>query len=269
MRFANVPALALILATASAAAHADVVTTTTFESVSIPAAGYVSNAPPGFTIDGNFFNNSYNATWGTWSGWAISNQTAPTPAEIASKPNYAFQYSASPGKGADGSSNYAVAFGGSYINVSPGQSVYSMDVTNTTYDYLSMSKGDQFSKKFGAGDFFTLSIVGHDELNGAGATTGQIDFQLADFLGSNHYIVNTWDTVDLTSLGSARSLTFSLSSSDNGVWGMNTPAYFALDNFRTFVASAAVPEPASLAMAAVGFAAVAVLARRGRKRTAG
>ncbi|MDR3620061.1 MAG: DUF4465 domain-containing protein [Paludisphaera borealis] len=271
MRFANVPALALILATASASAvHADVVTTTTFESVSIPAAGYVSNSPPGFTIDGNFFNNSYNATWGTWSGWAISNQTAPTQTEIDKQPDYTFQYSASPGKGAGGSSNYAVSFGGgSYINVAPGQSVYSMDVTNTTYDYLSMSKGDQFSKKFGAGDFFTLSIVGHDELNGAGASTGQIDFQLADFLGSNHYIVNTWNTIDLTSLGSARSLTFSLSSSDNGIYGMNTPAYFALDDFRTFVASAAVPEPASLAMAAVGFAAVAVLARRGRQRTAG
>lgn len=269
MRFATAPALALIMATASAAlAHADVVTTTTFESVAIPAAGYINNAPPGFTIDGNFFNNSYDATWQTWSGWAISNQTAPTAAEIGAHPDYFFQYGAAPGAGADGSSNYAVAFGGSYINVAAGQSVLSMDVTNTTYNYLSMSKGDQFAKKFGAGDLFTLHIVGHDGLNGMGGTTGQVDFDLANFQGSNHYIVNTWQSVNLTGLGSARSLTFSFTSTDNGEWGMNTPAYFVMDDFRTFAPSTAVPEPASLATAVVGFAAVVLLARRGRKQMA-
>jgi Domain of unknown function (DUF4465)/PEP-CTERM motif len=258
MRFATAPALVLALTTA--AAHGDVITTTTFESVALPASGYINNAPPGFTLDGNFFNNNYNSTWKTWSGWAISNKTDLTP-------GYTNQYSAITGGGAGGSANYAVAFsGGAYINVAAGQSVYSLDVTNTTYAYFSMKNGDQFAKKFGAGDYFTLSIVGHDGLNGSGASTGQVDFLLANFLGSNHYIVNTWNTVDLTSLGAARSLTFTLSSSDNGDWGMNTPAYFAVDNFRTFVASsAAVPEPASLAMAAVGLTAVVGLSRRRRK----
>lgn len=260
MRIATVSALALTLAAASAS-RADVVTNTTFESISIPAVGYVNNAPPGFTIDGNFFNNAYDATWQTWSGWAISNKTD------AAIPGYTNQYSAITGGGADGSSNYAVAFsGGSYINVAEGRSVLSLDVTNTSYAYFSMLNGDQFARKFGAGDYFTLSIVGHDGLDGAGASTGEVDFNLADFLGANHTIVNTWNTIDLTSLGAARSLTFTLSSSDNGDFGMNTPAYFAIDDFRTFAASGPVhaPEPASLAMALIGLSALA-LAHRTRR----
>ena len=38
------------------------------------------------------------------------------------------------------------------------------------------------------------------------------------------YIVNTWQTVDLTSLAGSKSLGFALSSTDNGPFGMNTPA---------------------------------------------
>ena len=265
MRIATVPAFALFLTAAFASVvRADVVTTTTFESVSLPAPGYINNSDPGLTINGNFFNNSFDSTYQSWSGWAISNTTDVTTA------GYTNQYSAITGGGADGSSNYAVAFSGdSYINVAEGQQVFSLDVTNTTYAYLSMLNGDQFAKQFGAGDFFTLSILGHDGLNGSGGSTGEVDFNLADFLGSNHTIVNDWHTVDLTSLGAARSLTFTLSSSDNGDYGMNTPAYFAIDDFRTFAADpAAVPEPAALAMAMIGLTVVAARARLGRPRSA-
>lgn len=274
MRFSTAPALALILATVAPAARADLVTTTTFESVVIPSnPGYINNSDPvgdtnpGFNVDGNVFSNSFDTKWGSWSGWALSNKIDVVDPKA---PDYTYQYSAIAGGGAGGSTNYAVAFGGAYINVAAGRSVVSMDVTNTTYDFLSMSNGDQFAKKFGTGDFFTLHVTGHDGLNGAGAATGQVDFNLADFLGGNSTIVDTWKTVDLTSLGSARSLGFSFSSSDNGDYGMNTPAYVAVDNFRTSAPSApvAVPEPASLATAAVGLFVVAVAARRGRKREA-
>ena len=157
----------------------------------------VGNTNPGFNIDGNVFNNSYDTTWGSWSGWALSNKVDVVDPNAADD---IYQYSAIAGGGAGGSSNYAVAFGGAYVNVAAGRSVVSMDVTNTTYDFLSMSNGDQFAKKFGAGDFFTLHVTGYDGLNGAGAAIGQVDFNLADFLGGNSLIVNTWETVDLTSL---------------------------------------------------------------------
>jgi hypothetical protein len=38
--------------------------------------------------------------------------------------------------------------------------------------------------------------------------------------------------VDLSSIGAVRTIEFTLSSSDNGDYGMNTPSYFCLDGFK-------------------------------------
>ena len=47
------------------------------------------------------------------------------------------------------------------------------------------------------------------------------------------YIVDEWTPVVLTSLGNVKSLEFQMSSSDNDpIFGMNTPAYFAIDNIN-------------------------------------
>jgi hypothetical protein len=59
-----------------------------------------------------------------------------------------------------------------------------------------------------------------------------VEFYLADYRFADNrddYILDTWQYVDLTSLGMIKSLEFTLSSSDIGEWGMNTPAYFAID----------------------------------------
>ena len=42
-------------------------------------------------------------------------------------------------------------------------------------------------------------------------------------------ILNTWKKVDLSELGYVTSIGFSVSSTDTGDWGMNTPAYFCID----------------------------------------
>jgi hypothetical protein len=41
--------------------------------------------------------------------------------------------------------------------------------------------------------------------------------------------VDHWQWFDLSKLGEVASVKFTLSSSDVGQWGMNTPAYFCLD----------------------------------------
>ena len=69
---------------------------------------------------------------------------------------------------------------------------------------------------------------------------GSVDFYLAH----NGSIVNTWQSVDLSSLSAAKTLEFDLTSSDTGPYGMNTPAYFAMDNLKL----SAVPEPSTLAL---------------------
>src|SRR5262245_20624929 len=135
-------------------ARADQVTT--FENVGLPVNSYDNNASPSgqFVIDGNAFNNSFDTTFGSWSGWALSTMTDTTTA------GYKNQYSAITGEGAGHSQTYAVAFTNglgadlfhpaeSFIDLAPGTSPLSIQVTNTTYAYLSMLNGDQFAKAFG------------------------------------------------------------------------------------------------------------------------
>ncbi len=230
----------------------------TFENLGLPPNSYENNAGLSgqFVVDGAQFNNSYDSTFGSWSGWAMSTTTDTTT------PGYTNQYSAITGAGADNSLTYAVAYtsgatanpfnpSGSYINLAPGTTPVSVQVTNTTYAYLSMLNGDQFAHKFGPGDFFLLDVQGYSGPNGTGVKTGEVDFYLANFLGSNSYIINTWQTLNLASLANAESLQFGLSSSDNDpIYGMNTPAYFAIDNL--VLGTNAVPEPTGFVMMAFG-----------------
>ena len=93
-----------------------------------------------------------------------------------------------------------------------------------------------------------------------------VDFYLANFLGGNAYIVNTWQSINLTALAGAESLVFGLISSDNDpTYGMNTPAYFAADNLVT---GSAVPEPSSVAPAGGRPARPDLLETQGRPSTA-
>ena len=207
---------------------------------------FVNDAGPSgeFVSGGNSFNNG-NDGFGDWYGWAISSTTDTTT------PGFTNQYSAITGTGANGSPDYAVAYtfgptadpfapASSFINLAPGTTPVSADVTNTTYAYLSMLSGDSFAKQFGAGDFFLLDVTGWSGLNGTGTEIGDVPFYLANFLGGNSYIVDTWQNVNLTSLAGAESLQFGLSSSDNDpIYGMNTPAYFALDDLEVN----SLPEP--------------------------
>ncbi len=210
----------------------------TFEDLGLAPGSFDNNAGPSgrFVDAGDSFNNRYDSTYQSWSGWAISSTTDRTT------PGYTNQYSAITGSGANGSQTYAVAYtsdsaanpfhpADSFVNLPAGASPLSVQVTNTTYDYLSMLNGDSFENKFGPGDFFELTIDGYSGAEGTGTKIGEVDFYLANFLGSNAYIINTWQTVDLSSLAGARSLQFGLESSMNDpTFGMNTPAYVAVDN---------------------------------------
>jgi hypothetical protein len=198
------------------------------------------------------FDNQYN--YGYWSGFAYSRVNAGNDSGFQN------QYAAKPGTGSGGSAHYAIAYnafvGDSIITFGAQVQVASIDISNTAYAYFSMKEGDQFSKKFGGAsgndaDFFKLRILGF-----RGATeTAAVDFFLADYRFENNtqdYVVDQWTRVDLTSLGAIDSLKFALSSTDNGQFGMNTPAYFAMDRIEF----SAVPEPGSVAllsMAALGW----------------
>lgn len=195
-----------------------------------------SDGSGSFTSANKIFHNDYNADWFSWSGFAYSNITDNTTQ------GYSNQYSAIPGFGYDRSETYAVAYSSpksivAIADSTTGEEIRGVFITNATYPYMAMKYGDDFSKKFGGADgtdpdWFLLTIrgIGLDD-----ETTGEVEFFLADYRfedDADDYIVNDWEWVDLTSLGTVKRLEFSLSSSDVGDWGMNTPAYFCLDNLR-------------------------------------
>jgi len=191
----------------------------------------------GFTAGNIFLPNNFNSNYGSWSGWSISSRTDVTT------PGFMNDLSAITGSGFDGSLSYAVAFifGPQRIileGAAAGEVVEGFYITNGTYPFLSMRDGDGFAKKFGGisgddPDYFLLTIKAYS--NGQ-LSTDSVDFYLADYRfedNTQDYIVNEWTYVDLTSLGNVDSLDFKLSSTDVGAYGMNTPAYFCIDNFKT------------------------------------
>lgn len=178
--------------------------------------------------------NSFNTEWSSWSGWSISTMRDDTTAGFTN------QYSSITAGGANGSDTYAVSFKGGTnsmslpLNGQVDHDLNGMYVTNSTYAYLSMKNGDSFAKKFGGEtgtdpDFFLLSITANN-------STDTVKFYLADYRSDDStkdYIVDEWKFVDLSTFNDADSLFFSLSSSDNGSFGMNTPAYFCIDDVLT------------------------------------
>lgn len=169
----------------------------------------------------------YFSDWGFGGGFTYTNGTD------TSTPGYT-NLSAITGKGKDGNvyltanaSSFTVA---QITNLQTGKYRFKGAwVTNTTYDYLAIKDGNDGSglvSKFEAGDWFLLKAIGHAS---DGSEIGSADFYLADFRDGESTIVNTWEWFDWSELADAAYITFELSSTDVGDYGMNTPSYFCLD----------------------------------------
>lgn len=230
-------------------------TSITFEEVNLGTQGYINNIP--YSTDGATLSNNYHPAstpgepWESWSGFAISNKTN------TATPGFGNQYSSYTGGGAGSSANFAVGYWdaafnptGTRINFVTSTNLLGMgaDFTNTTYTALDMMNGTSgVSKKFGGvtgndPDYLRLTLTGY--LNNL--VTGNADIYLADFRFANNtqdYILDTWKYVDFSNLGTVDEIRFTMTSTDNGMFGINTPTYFAIDNL--------VPEPSSLALCAV------------------
>lgn len=230
LKIGNLVCLTVICAIAGAAKAS----IATFEDLNLPPESYWngSDESGGFTSADLRFNNLYDPNWDSWEGFSYSNITDQLTPEIAG------QYNAITGAGQGGSANYAICFVGwtepPTVTLDTAGIVYGLYVTNNNTTYYSLLNGSLFAKKFGGftgndPDWLLLTITGKDA---DGTHTGTVDFYLADYRFADNtadYIVETWEYIDLTSLGQVKNLAFSLSSSDVGDWGMNTPAYFGLD----------------------------------------
>lgn len=226
---------ALVLGTTALQAQ----TVATFEDITLPHPDtfYVNYTASGTDVGFNdglahfpcVYDTSYGGFWSY--GFAYTNMTDSVTS------GYMNQYSAKAGKGYGGSSNYVMSYGNQnvvrLIGAAIGHPVGGFYVTNSTYAYNSMRDGDMFARKFHNGDWFKLIVRGY---SGGTLKPDSVTVYLADFLFPDttmNYILKTWQWVNTASLGDVDSLQFSLRSTDNGMFGMNTPAYFCIDNFTT------------------------------------
>lgn len=212
----------------------DILTEADFEDLSLETESYYNGSDDAgsFSSGGFTFSNVYNAEWQSWSGFAASTMT-DTETE-----GYTNQHSAITGTGALETNSYGVAYIYGDPEITFEKTIVSgFYITNSTYAYYSMLNGDNVAKKFGGEDgtdedWFKLTVYGVSE---TGDITGTVEYYLADFRAENSdedYILKDWEWLDLSSLGEITKLQFSLSSSDVGDWGMNTPAYFCIDQLN-------------------------------------
>lgn len=218
------------------------------------------------TIDSQVFSFVHGAVgdWNTWWGF-----TASDHADNARPENTLIQQWSNMAKGGivlneDGTVMtdsfgapvtspdvpYLVGFYGAYMSARPcdmtftdGKSYNAVGVyvNLNSYSYYSIEYGDSFARAFNNGDEFTLTIhgVAPDE------SEKTVDVSLASYSNGNLTINRGWRYVDLSDLGEVNEIYFTLSSTDSGDYGMNTPAYFCLD--KLMVAPAVITSAPSIA----------------------
>ena len=135
------------------------------------------------------------------------------------------------GAGNEGSDNFAVAFdAGPYNPVTLAMKdgvarvFESVCVNNICYTLNTLRNGDDYCAPMAENGFFKVTATGYVGDTAVGTT----DF----FLAKNISFVTEWTKWDLSSLGAVEKVVFSISASAElyGDWGLNAPAYFAIDD---------------------------------------
>lgn len=184
-------------------------------------------------ISGSYkFTNTYIKEYATWGGFAYSNRTATTYKTL-----FPDQFNSAVGSGATNSRNYAVVYTmGTRTEITPlsdienGEDISGFYISNTAWvKHVSQNgpgMGALANKAFTNGDYLRLTISAD---NGK-----KIEYYLADYRSADtreHYTLDTWQWVDLRSLGKVKKLSFKIDGSrvENG--STLIPAYFVMDNF--------------------------------------
>lgn len=142
---------------------------------------------------------------------------------------------------ADATQPYIVAYYSSWAMEGPSNQVMFVDeggnttftpagvyVCNHPWPYYGCEHGDGFGRPFAEGDYFTLTA--HGVAAGRAETTASIN--LVEYTNGQLNALNDWTFFDLSSLGEVESVYFTLDSTDQGDYGMNTAAYFCMDKFQ-------------------------------------
>lgn len=211
----------------------------TFEDKGIAPETYWNGEKPESMDTGKFsywYSGSYEFTvvkhtdtW--WSGFAYSNETSTSFDGSLTQ-----QYRSSAGSGHN-SATYAVVYPGSPNAISTttaedGGYISGFYTTNSAYAKSVMLEGDgsYVKEPFAKGDYFKAVITGTDKSGGKKT----VEYYLADYRPDNEadrYCLDTWQWVDLRSLGKVTKVTFNFEGSRNNDMGLVLPAYACIDDF--------------------------------------
>lgn len=225
--FLFVAALALTFVACNQQGEVEDKTVATFEEAAISPAAAESaltfaTDTTVFLTSGNFQVQQTVAYGGTYvTGGVVTNITSTDFKE------YTDAYKSAAG-GAHAGKNYLVWYNDAWapgvIKLTTAATVPGMYVCNNVYALASMKEGDSYAgDPFGKDDWFKLTIGGSLEGQAVDAT---VDFYLAQ--GTD--FVTAWTYVDLSKLGKVDELNFTLTGSRTGDYGLNTPAYFCIDD---------------------------------------
>ena len=109
-------------------------------------------------------------------------------------------------------------------------------VNLNTYTFYSLIYGASPARPFTQGDNLILKVTGEKP----DGDSKSVEITLASYDNGNLTASTGWTYVDLSELGLVDELKFSMSGTDSGAWGLNTPSYFCLDKLavREVVSSA-------------------------------
>lgn len=225
--------------------------TITFDTFTLAADTFYQDVTGAdFSAGAATFRYGWDQTYSYWSeGTAYTNKKDTVFTASSTPPYYANLYSCIPGAAFSGN-NYATMKSGAVITFSnTNTGLAGFYITNTTYAWKSIKKGDMFARKFGdttgtgSGtsipqgeypDWFKVIVRGY---RSGAMITDSVEFYLADYRAagtSSDYVIKNWQYVNCSSLAQVDSVMFELKSSDNGNFGMNTPGYFSIDDLSTF-----------------------------------
>ena len=218
----------------------------TFENLYLEPESYWWGDSDNEEMYSTFYSGSYsfsNVLMEEYDTWALFGYTNKTSTSYNPTNMLSDQFNSLVGHGVDNSQNYAVVYTAAFMgkteitltHAPQGDSIKGFYATNTAWvKYVSengcglnSNEKQDANEPFTTGDFLKLTAKGD---NGKIVEYYLVDYR--DTLNSaNHYLLDSWQWIDLSPLGKVKSVEFSMDGSRQTNYGTNIPTYFCMDNF--------------------------------------
>lgn len=207
-----------------------------------PESHYVAEGTGSEEIPTHFHTGSFDCVnyrvpaWNSWSGMAYSNETSTEYTGNLIEQ----QYRSSVGHGVKDSEKYGICYIGKprtnaypiYVkNEEDGDNIRGFYINAPASVVSAVKNGDgtPTGTAFAQGDSLVVVVNGYKAFH----KISSVRYALADYRSTDaadHYVVDSWQWLDLLALGKVDAIEFKMEGSKNNAYGLTTPAYFCMDN---------------------------------------